>query len=87
MFEVSALNGIVDGCEPEMNISSIDLTRFCTALIGQHAHKKRFNGSLWLIGHCGKHEDITNTGMIFHSDFDHRKYSGAAGWKEETRYG
>ena len=23
---------------------------------------------------------------IFHSDFDHRKYSGAAGWKEETRY-
>lgn len=23
---------------------------------------------------------------IFYSDFDHRKYSGAAGWKEETRY-
>lgn len=34
-FEVSALNGIVVGYEPEMNISSIDLTRFCTALIGQ----------------------------------------------------
>jgi len=34
MFEVSDLNGIVVGYEPEMNISSIDLTRFCTALIG-----------------------------------------------------
>ena len=34
-FEVSALNGIAVGYEPEMNISSIDLTRFCTALIGQ----------------------------------------------------
>ena len=34
-FEVSVLNGIVDGYEPEMNISGIDLTRFCTALIGQ----------------------------------------------------
>ena len=35
MFEVSALNGIVDGYVPKMHISSIDLTRFCTALIGQ----------------------------------------------------
>ena len=28
MFEVPALNEIVGGYEPEMNISSIDLTRF-----------------------------------------------------------
>lgn len=35
MFEVSALKEIVDGYELEMNISVIDLTRFCTALIGQ----------------------------------------------------
>lgn len=35
MFEVSVQNVIVDGYEPEINISSIDLTRFCTALIGQ----------------------------------------------------
>lgn len=34
MFEVSDLNGIVVGYEPEMNISGADLTRFCTALIG-----------------------------------------------------
>ena len=34
-FEVSALNEIVGGDEPEMNISDIDLTRFCIALIGQ----------------------------------------------------
>ena len=33
-FKVSALNEIVDGYEPEMNISGADLTRFCTALIG-----------------------------------------------------
>ena len=35
MFEVSDLNGIVVGYEPKMNISSIDLARFCTALIEQ----------------------------------------------------
>ena len=34
MFEVSDLNGIVVGYEPEMNISGAVLTRFCTALIG-----------------------------------------------------
>lgn len=34
-FEVSALNEIVDGYEPEMNISGIDFTRFCIALIGR----------------------------------------------------
>lgn len=40
MFAVSALNEIVDGYEPEMNILGIDLTRFCTALIGQTDLKK-----------------------------------------------
>ena len=40
MFEVSDLNGIVVGYEPEMNISRIDLTGFCTALIGQTCHEK-----------------------------------------------
>lgn len=34
-FEVAALKEIVDSYEPEMNILGIDLTRFCTALIGQ----------------------------------------------------
>lgn len=28
-----------------------------------------------------------NKEMIVHSDFDHRKYSGSAGRKEEVRYG
>ena len=35
MFEVPALNEIVDGYEPEMNISGADLTRFCIVSIGQ----------------------------------------------------
>ena len=39
-FEVSVLNGIVDGYEPEMNILGIDLTRFCIALIGQTRPEK-----------------------------------------------
>ena len=39
-FEVSIQNGIVVGYEPKMNISSIDLARFCTALIGQTCREK-----------------------------------------------
>ena len=35
MFEVSVLKEIVDGWIVRMNISRIDLTRFCTALIEQ----------------------------------------------------
>ena len=69
-----------------MNISGADLTIFYTALIGQ-TRPKKLNGSPWLTGNCGNHEDVTNTGMIVYSDFDHRKYSGSAGWKEEVRYG
>lgn len=34
MFEAFALNEIVDGYEPEINISGDDLTRLCIALIG-----------------------------------------------------
>ena len=34
MFEVSALNEIVDGWIVRMNISGMDFTRFCIALIG-----------------------------------------------------
>ena len=37
-------------------------------------------------GYCGNHEE-GNKGMSIHSDFNHRKYSGSAGWKEEVRYG
>ena len=37
-------------------------------------------------GYCGNHEERYIV-MIVHSDFDHRKYSGSAGWKEEVRYG
>ena len=33
-FEVSVLNGIVDGYESEMNISSVIWQGFCIALIG-----------------------------------------------------
>ena len=40
-FEVSALNGIVDGWIVRMNIFSINLTRFCTALIGKTRPEKR----------------------------------------------
>ena len=34
-LEVSAQNEIVGAYESEMNISGADLTRFCTALLGQ----------------------------------------------------
>lgn len=34
-FEVFALNEIVDGWIARMNISGIDLKRFCVALIGK----------------------------------------------------
>ncbi len=40
MFEVSVLKEIVDGWIVRMNISRIDLTGFCTALIGQTCHEK-----------------------------------------------
>lgn len=78
---MSALNEIVGGYGAGMNILCIDLTRFCTALSGRHVMKKSFDGLLWLIGHCGNHEDVLNTGMILHSDFDHRKYYGSDGYK------
>lgn len=42
MFEMSVLNGIVDGHGTEMNISGIDLTRFFIVLIGQTCHEKEF---------------------------------------------
>ena len=65
MFEVSVLKGIVDGWIEKMNISGIDLTRLCTALIGQTRPENRFRGLLWLIGNCGNHEDVMNTRMNF----------------------
>lgn len=56
-----------------MNISGADLTRFYIALIGQTCMKKGFNGLLWLVRNCGNHEDVMNSELIIHSDFDHRK--------------
>ena len=41
MFAVSALNEIVDEWIRRMNISCIDLARFCSAMIGQTRPKKR----------------------------------------------
>ena len=47
---MSALNEIAVGYEPEMNISSIDLTRFLYRLNWTNMPEKRLNGLLWLIG-------------------------------------
>ena len=40
MFEVSVQMGIVDGWIMRMNISGVDLTRFCITLIGKTRPKK-----------------------------------------------
>ena len=71
-----------------MNISGAVLTRFLYRFDWtDNVMKKGFDGLLWLARNCGNHEDVLNNGMIVHSDFDHRKYSGSAGRKEEVRYG
>lgn len=46
MFDVSAQNGIVGGYGVQMNISGIDLTRFCTALMERHDLKKDLKDDL-----------------------------------------
>ena len=64
-FEVSVLKEIVDGWIVRMNISGMDFTRFLYRLNWtNNVMKKRFNGLLWLVGHCGDHEDGLITWII-----------------------
>ena len=74
--------GIVNDSILRMNISDVDLVKVMYFVDGQTV----FRMTTWQKGRCGNHKEI-NVWMINHSDFDHRKYSGSAGRKEEVPYG
>ena len=75
MFEVSVLNGLVDKWTEKMNISGVDLAKFYITLIGQTwSWSERKPKWLNRKDCCGNQEEMTDIGMMFHSDFDHREY-------------